>query len=59
MLFQIIDNKQQCPNIYVNKAVISDPQYNKLSQTWSYNSVLKDQDIKYAYLYAQGQNLDQ
>ena len=59
MLFQIIDNKQQCPNIYANKAVISEPQYNKLSQTWSYNSVLKDQNIKYAYLYAQGQNLDQ
>ena len=59
MLFQIIDNKQQCASIYSNKEIISEPEYNKLSKTWSYNSILKDQDIKYAYLYAQGQNLDQ
>ena len=59
MLFQIIDNKQQCTSIYSNNQIISEPEYNKLSKTWSYNSILKDQDIKYAYLYAQGQNLDQ
>jgi len=59
MLFQIIDNKQQCASIYTNKEIISKPEYNKLSKTWSYNSILKDQDIKYAYLYAQGQNLEQ
>ena len=59
MLFQIIDNKQQCRSIYSNKEIIFDPDYNELSKTWSYNSVLKDQDIKYASLYAQGQNLDQ
>ena len=59
MLFQIIDNKQQCRSIYSNKEIISDPDHNKLSKTWSFNSVLKDKDIKYASLYAQGQNLDQ
>jgi len=59
MLFQIIDNKQQCASIYSNKEIISEPEYNKLSKTWSYNSILKDQDIQYASLYAQGQNLDQ
>jgi hypothetical protein len=59
MLFQIIDNKQQCTSIYSNKEIISEPEYNKLSKTWTYNSVLKDKDIQYASLYAQGQNLDQ
>ena len=59
MLFQFIDNKLECPSIYSNKQIISEPEYNKLSKTWSYNSVLKDQDIKYASLYAQGQNLEQ
>ena len=59
MLFQIIDNKQQCPSIYSNKHIVSEPEYNKLSKTWSYNSILKDQDIEYAYLYAQGQNIEQ
>ena len=58
MLFQIIDNKQQCPSIYVDQKIISQPEYNKLSKTWSYNSVLKDQDIEYASLYAQSQTLD-
>jgi hypothetical protein len=59
MLFQIIDNKQQCASVYTNKDIISDPNYNKLSKTWTYNSVLKDKDIEYASLYAQGKNLDQ
>jgi len=59
MLFQIIDNKQQCASIYSNNQIISEPEYNKLSKTWTYNSVLKDKDIKYASLYAKGQNLDQ
>jgi len=59
MLFQIIDNKQQCRSIYSNKEIISDPDYEKLSKTWSFNSILKDKDIQYASLYAQGQNLDQ
>ena len=59
MLFQIIDNKQQCTSIYSNHEIISDPEYGKLSKTWSYNSVLKDKNIEYASLYAQGKNLDQ
>ena len=42
----------------LNKEIISEPDYNKLSKTWSYNSVLKDQDIEYASLYAQSQTLD-
>ena len=58
MLFQIIDSKQQCRSIYADQKIISQPEYNKLSKTWSYNSVLKDRDIEYASLYAQSQTLD-
>tara|TARA_R110000824_G_scaffold179668_1_gene359956 strand:+ start:2149 stop:3351 length:1203 start_codon:yes stop_codon:yes gene_type:complete len=59
MLFQLIDNKQQCPSIYMDHNIISKPDYNTLSKTWKYNSVLKDHNIKYGSLYAQGKNLDQ
>ena len=58
-LFQVIDSKQQCKSIYSNKKIISNPDYKNLLYTWSYNSDLKDQNIEYASLYAQGQNLDQ
>ena len=46
MLFQIIDNKQICSSIYSNKQIINDPEYDSLTQTWSYNSSLKDHWIK-------------
>ena len=59
MLFQIIDQKQQCKSIYLNKEVISKPDYNNLSKTWAYNSILKNCDIEYAHLYSKGNNLDQ
>ena len=59
MLFQIIDNKQECKSIYSNKQIVSEPEYNNLSKTWEYNPVLKDKDIQYTHLYSQGKNLDQ
>ena len=59
MLFQIIDNKQICSSIYSNKQIINDPEYDSLTQTWSYNSSLKDYDIDYASLYVNGKSLDQ
>ena len=59
MLFQIIDNKQICSSIYSDKQIINDPEYGSLTQTWSYNSSLKDYDIDYASLYVNGKSLDQ
>ena len=59
MLFEIIDHKQQCKNIVLNNKIVSDPVYKDLSKTWSYHSSLKDYDIEYASLYAQGKTLDE
>ena len=59
MLFQIIDNKQECSSIYCNNSIISSPDYNSLSMTWDYNTVLKEYNIEYASLYAQGKNIDE
>ena len=59
MLFEIIDQKQQCKNIVLNNQIISNPDYNELSKTWSYHSSLKDHDIDYACLYTEGKTLDE
>jgi len=59
MLFEIIDQKQQCKNIVLNNKIVSEPVYKDLSKTWSYHSSLKDYDIEYASLYAQGKTLDE
>ena len=59
MLFQIIDNKQECASIYSNNNIISNPDYNSLSMTWDYNSVLENYNIEYASLYVNGQKLDE
>ena len=59
MLFQIIDNKQECASIYSNNSIISNPDYNSLSMTWDYNSVLEEYDIEYASLYVGGKNINE
>jgi len=58
MLFQIIDNKRACPNIYLNNKIVSDPDYSNLTGTWSYDPMFNKHDIKYASLYAEGDSLD-
>lgn len=58
MLFQIIDQKQNCKNIYASNQIVSDYDCHDLTGTWSYHSVLKDHDIEYACLYANGSTLD-
>ena len=59
MLFQIIDNKQECASIYSNNSIIPNPDYNSLSMTWDYNSVLEDYNIEYASLYVGGKNINE
>mgnify|MGYP003663234934 CR=1 FL=1 len=58
MLFEIIDQKQYCKNIYRDNKIISDPDYKSLSKTWSYHSSLKSYDIEYASLYSLGKTLE-
>jgi len=59
MLFEIIDQKQKCKNIYANRKILDKPEYDKLTQTWMYHPTLKGHDIKYASLYAQTKTLDE
>ena len=59
MLFEIIDQKQNCKSIYSDSKIHVDPDYSDLSMTWAYNAVLKDYDIQYASLYSGGKTLDE
>ena len=58
MLFEIIDQKQYCKNIYSDNQIISDPDYTQLSRTWNYHTSLKECEIEYAFLYSLGKTLD-
>ena len=59
MLFEIIDPKQNCKNIYLNNTILSDPNYDELSKTWAYNSILKDYEVQYGSLYAGGKTINE
>ena len=59
MLFEIIDQKQHCKKIYIDNQIVSEPDYQELSGTWSYHSSLKDYEIEYASLYSLGKNLEE
>ena len=52
MLFQTLDNKNECAAIYTDGELLYDNFPQELSRTWSYSNFLKDhQDVDYAYLY--------
>jgi hypothetical protein len=60
MNFQIIDKKQNCSNIYYDNQIVSNPDFNSYSGTWSYHSSLRSyKNISYASLYTKGKTLDE
>lgn len=59
MLFEILDPKQKCKNVYSQNRIIANPPYEKLSKTWAYHPTLKDYDIGYASIYAQAKTLEE
>lgn len=61
MLFQTLDNKQECVGVYKNGALLFDEvsELNELAgtHTWSYAAYLERRDVEYASLYC-GLSLD-
>lgn len=60
MIFQTLDDKNECVGIYANEQLLfhsSLPQ--NLSKTWSYSGFLKGKQIDYAQLYCEGKSLDE
>ena len=61
MLFQTLDNKEECVGIYCNDELIFDvakfPE--SLSTTWAYHPSLQSLDIEYASLYLEGGRMEE
>lgn len=59
MLFQTLDDKNECVGFYANdKLSFHTPLPAELSQTWSYSGFLRGKEIDYAQLYVEGKSLD-
>jgi hypothetical protein len=59
MLFQPIDDKGECVGIYADGRLVFDESGfpPDLTRTWRYSGSLRDRDIEYAWLYAEGAGL--
>jgi hypothetical protein len=60
LLFQTLDEKQECVGIYLgDELIFNQPLPENLSHTWSYSAFLSDRQVEYAKLYCGSQTLDQ
>ena len=53
MIFQTLDDKQNCVSIYKEETLMNGWIPDGLTHTWSISQYLKDMSIEYAYLYCQ------
>ena len=58
MLFQTLDDKEECVAIYADGKIIQDLPGN-LTKTWGYSAFLQDEPIEYAKFYCGGKTLDE
>ena len=59
MLFQALDDKQECIGIYLDGKLIFDDLTDYLTKTCNYSKFLEDRDIEYAKLYCSGKTLSE
>tara|TARA_R110000824_G_scaffold50094_2_gene140210 strand:+ start:1962 stop:3149 length:1188 start_codon:yes stop_codon:yes gene_type:complete len=54
MIFQTLDNKEECVGVYCNSELHFDTIPDDLTHTWGYSAFLRDKaNVEYAFLYAQ------
>ena len=58
MLFQTLDDKEECVAIYADGKILQELP-GDLSRTWGYSGFLQDEPIEYAKIYCGGQTLDE
>ena len=59
MIFQILDNKEECFGIYRDGEFIYDRIPHNITGTWSWNPNLTGADIDFAHIYTNGRNFDE
>ena len=57
MIFQILDDKNECFGIYSNNEFIYDRVPDNIRGTWNWDHRLADRDIDYASIYSAGQTM--
>jgi len=58
MLFQTLDDKEECVAIYADGKIIQELP-GDLTKTWGYSAFLQDEPIEYAKIYCGGKTLDE
>lgn len=59
MYFQTLDDKSECVGIYKEGVLYFDETPSDLLCTWRHSGSIRDKNVKYAYLYAQGKTLEE
>lgn len=59
MIFQAIDDKNECIGVYVNGKLDFKNIPNNLSKTWKYSGSINNENVEYAWLYSGGKNLQE
>ena len=57
MIFQLLDDRNECYGIYGNNEFIYDRVPDNIRRTWSWDHRLADRDIDYASIYCAGQTM--
>ena len=58
MIFQTLDDKNECIGVYVDVKLHFDDMPTNLTKTWDYSGSLYGKDIEYAYLMAAGKSIE-
>ena len=58
MLFQALDNKQECYRIYCDGKLVEDYQNNSLTHTWSPSAHFLNEELEYAQIWCLGSTLE-
>jgi hypothetical protein len=56
--FQTLDDKTECVGVYVDGKLNFDHIPDNLTRTWRYTGSVKDNDVEYAWIYANGVGLE-
>jgi hypothetical protein len=58
MIFQTLDDKNECFGVYVDGKLHFDDMPTSLTKTWDYSGSLYDKNVEYAYLMASGKSIE-
>jgi len=59
MIFQAIDDKNECVGVYTNGKLDFKNIPQNLTKTWKYSGSIQDDAVEYAWLYSGGKNLEE